>query len=135
MVAGMTTPTADFNLGDALLTVLEIFLLVIWIYVVVVIFIDLFRDPALSGGKKAVWTLFLLFFPFITVFVYLIARGGGMRDRALMHQAEAQQAANSYIREAASSPADDLQKLSDLRAKGVISQEEYDQAKAKVLTG
>jgi ABC-type multidrug transport system fused ATPase/permease subunit len=129
------TTIADYNLGDALLTALGIFVLVLWIWVVIAILIDLFRDPDLSGGKKAFWTLFILFLPFLAVFVYLIARGGGMRDRAIRHQLEAQGAANAYIREVASTtPVDDLAKLNDMKDSGTLSQEEYDRAKAKLLS-
>lgn len=132
----MTIPFADdsFGLGEALLLTLQIFLIVIWIWIFVTIVVDLFRDPDLSGGWKAIWLLFLIVIPFLSAFVYLIARGGGMRDRAIKEQAEYQKAANQYIREVASSPVDDLAKLNELKEKGVLSQEEFDRAKAKALT-
>jgi hypothetical protein len=127
-------PFADFNLGDALLLVLEIFFFVIWIWILITILMDLFRDHALSGWWKAVWVLFLVFIPFLTALVYLIARGGGMRERTIKAQAEAKQHMDSYIREQAnSSPADELHKLNDLKEKGAISSEEFDKAKAKLL--
>ena len=78
--------------------------------------------------------LFLVFIPFLTALVYLIARGGGMRERTIKAQAEAKQHMDSYIREQAhSSPADELHKLNDLKEKGAISSEEFDKAKAKLL--
>ncbi len=127
-------PFADFNLGDALLLVLEIFFFVIWIWILITILMDLFRDHALSGWWKAVWVLFLVFIPFLTALVYLIARGGGMRERTIKAQAEAKHHMDSYIREQAhSSPADELHKLNDLKEKGAISSEEFDKAKAKLL--
>ncbi len=127
-------PFADFNLGDALLLVLEIFFFVIWIWILITILMDLFRDHALSGWWKAVWVLFLVFIPFLTALVYLIARGGGMRERTIKAQAEAKQHMDAYIREQAhSSPADELHKLNDLKEKGAISSEEFDKAKAKLL--
>jgi hypothetical protein len=125
---------ADYGLGEALLTTLAIFFLVIWIWVLITIISDLFRDHELSGGMKAVWLFALLFFPYITAFVYLIARGKGMRERAIRQQAEARQAAETYIREVAgTSPVDELAKLNDLRQQGAISQEEFDRLKAKLV--
>jgi hypothetical protein len=130
----MSPILASYDLGDALLTVLSIFFLVIWIWILITVLIDLFRDHELSGWWKAVWVLFLVFLPVITVLIYLIARGGGMRERAISAQRDAQQQADQYIREVAqTSPADELHKLHDLREKGAISPEEYERLKAKVL--
>jgi len=125
---------AAINLGEAMLLALEIFFFVIWIWILVTILSDLFRDHELSGWAKAAWVLFLVFVPFITALIYLIARGEGMRDRTIKAQAEAKQHMDSYIREQAhSSPADELHKLNDLKEKGAISAEEFDRAKAKLL--
>jgi hypothetical protein len=125
---------ADINLGDALLLALEIFFFVVWVWILITILTDLFRDHEMSGWAKAAWVLFLVFIPFITALVYLIARGEGMRDRAIKAQAEAKQHMDTYIREQAhSSPADELHKLNDLKEKGAISAEEFDRAKAKLL--
>ncbi len=125
---------ANYNLGDALLTVLSIFFVVIWIWILITVLIDLFRDHELSGWWKAVWVFFLVFLPVITVLIYLIARGGGMRDRALAEQQHMQQATDQYIRSVASSSrVDELHKLDELRARGTISQEEFDRLKARVL--
>jgi ABC-type multidrug transport system fused ATPase/permease subunit len=125
---------ADITLGELLLIVLEIFFFVIWIWILITILSDLFRDHELSGWGKAAWVLFLVFIPFLTALVYLIARGSGMRERAIKAQAEAKQHMDSYIREQAhSSPADELHKLNDLKEKGAISAEEFDRAKEKLL--
>ena len=126
---------ATYDLGDALLTTLAIFFFVIWIWILVVILTDLFRDHELNGWAKAAWVLFLVFIPVLTSLIYLIARGHGMRDRAIAEQAEAKKQFDSYVQEqaAAASPADELHKLSDLKDKGAISQEEFDAAKAKLL--
>ena len=128
-------PIADFTLGDALLTVLEIFLFVIYFWILITIFSDLFRDHEMSGWGKAGWVLFIFFVPFLGMLVYLIARGQGMRDRAIKEQADMQRHMDHYVRETASSGSsvDELAKLSDLKDKGAISQEEFDQAKAKLL--
>jgi hypothetical protein len=126
---------ADYNLGDALLTVLSIFFVVIWIWILITVLVDLFRDHELSGWSKAVWVFFLVFVPVVTVLIYLIVRGGGMRERALAERKHAQQATDEYIRSvAASSPADELHKLDGLRERGAISQDEFERMKAKVLT-
>ena len=125
---------ADFNLGDALLTVLEIFLLVAWLWILFTVIGDLFRDHETSGWAKAAWVFFLIFLPFLGVLIYLIARGDGMRERTIKEQADARRHMDAYIRETAgSSPADELHKLSDLRDKGAISDAEFERAKAKLL--
>jgi len=125
---------ADINLGEALLLALEIFFFVIWIWILITILTDLFRDHELSGWAKAAWVLFLVFIPFITALIYLIARGEGMRDRTIKAQADAKQHMDAYIREQAhSSPADELHKLNELKEKGAISAEEFERAKAKLL--
>lgn len=125
---------ADINLGEALLLALEIFFFVIWIWILITILSDLFRDHELSGWAKAAWVLFLVFIPFLTALIYLIARGDGMRERTIKAQAEAKQHMDAYIREQAhASPADELHKLNDLKEKGAISSEEFERAKAKLL--
>ncbi len=127
-------PIADFGLAEALLTVLSIFFVVVWIWILITILSDLFRDQEASGGAKAAWVFFLVFFPFLGGLVYLIARGSGMRDRALAAEAEARQQMDTYIRDkAGSSPADELAKLADLKAQGTISDEEFERMKAKLV--
>ena len=128
-------PFADFSFGEFLLIVAEIFLFVIWIWILIYILSDLFRDHELSGWWKAVWVLFLVFIPFLTALIYLIARGHGMRDRTIKAQAEAKEHFDQYVREQAqaSSPANELHKLSELKEKGALSEAEFEQAKAKLL--
>ena len=128
-------PFADINLGEALLLALEIFFFVIWIWILITILTDLFRDHELSGWWKAVWVIFLVLIPFLTALVYLIARGNGMRDRTIKAQAEAKQHFDAYVRQQAhaGSPADELHKLNELKEKGAISAEEFDRAKARLL--
>ncbi len=128
-------PIAEFDLGDALLTVLEIFFLVIWIWILITIISDLFRDHEQSGWAKAGWVFFLIVVPFLSAFIYLVVRGPGMRERAISEQAEVRRQMDSYIRETASgSPVDELHKLSDLRDKGAISDEEFQRMKAKLVS-
>ena len=127
-------PLADVSFGDLLLTVFEISLFVIWIWILFTIIGDLFRDHDMSGFSKAIWIIFLVFIPYISMIVYLIARGSGMRERALQAQSEAKHHMDSYIQEQAhSSPADELHKLAELKEKGALSPAEFDQAKAKLL--
>ena len=128
---------ADYTLGDALLTVLWIFGFVIFFWLLIIVFGDLFRDHELSGWAKALWVIFVIIFPFLGIFVYLIARGGGMAQRAAAAQARMDQQMRQYVQQAASgtttSTADELTKLSDLREKGAISEEEFQSLKAKAL--
>jgi Short C-terminal domain/Phospholipase_D-nuclease N-terminal len=128
-------PLASINLGELLLLALEIFFFVIWIWILIVILTDLFRDHETSGWAKAVWVLFLVFIPFLTALIYLIARGGGMRDRMIKAQADEKKHLDAYIRQQAhaGSPADELHKLNELKEKGAISSEEFERAKAKLL--
>jgi ABC-type multidrug transport system fused ATPase/permease subunit len=132
----MPTTVADFTLGAALLTVLEIFLFVAWIWVLITVIGDLFSDHDVSGWGKAGWSVLLILVPFLGVFIYLIARGGKMQERALRRQAEAQKQFDAYVRQTAgTSPADELAKLADLKAKGAISETDFERAKEKLLTG
>jgi len=116
-------------------TILEIFLWVIWIWILIWILIDIFRSHDLSGFSKALWFLFVLFIPLVGVLVYLIVRGGKMQERAAQQAQRDDQQFRSYVQEAAgSSTADQLSKLADLRDRGVITAEEFDREKAKILS-
>jgi hypothetical protein len=127
-------PLADVTFGDILLTVFEIFLFVVWIWILFTIISDLFRNHEMSGVKKAVWIVFLVFIPYLTALIYLIIHGTDMRERQLRAQAEAKHQADDYIRAAAHvSPADELHKLHELVEKGALSEAEYDRAKQKLL--
>jgi Short C-terminal domain/Phospholipase_D-nuclease N-terminal len=128
-------PLATISFGEILLVALEIFFFVIWIWILITILSDLFRDHELSGWGKAAWVLFLVFIPFLTALIYLIARGEGMRDRTIKAQADAKKHFDEYVREQAhtTSPADELHKLAELKDKGALSQEEFDRAKSKLL--
>ena len=125
---------AEYTFGQGLLTVLAVFVFVAWIMVLFTILSDLFRDHGLSGWGKAAWILFLIFVPFLAALIYLIARGGGMRERSIAQQQEAKEQFDAYVRQTAGGGADELAKLSDLRDKGAISDEEFQRAKDKLLT-
>jgi type VI protein secretion system component VasK len=125
----------SYPLLGAFWTILEIFLWVLWIWILIWIFIDIFRSRDLSGWAKALWFLFVLFIPLIGVLVYLIARGDSMHERAVHEAQQQDREVRRYVRDAAGSPsaADQLTKLADLRDRGVITAEEFEREKAKVL--
>ncbi len=109
----------------------------VWIWILIWIFIDIFRSRDLSGWAKALWFLFVLFIPLIGVLVYLIVRGDSMHERAVSQARQQDAEIRSYVQQAAAdspaSSADQLAKLADLRDRGVISAEEFEREKAKVL--
>ena len=111
------------------------FLWVIWIWILIWVFIDIFRSHDLSGWAKALWFLFVLFIPLIGVLVYLIVRGGSMHERAQQQARQQDREFRAYVQQAAGSQstADQLTKLADLRDRGVISAEEFEREKAKIL--
>ena len=126
----------NFGNGDVLLWMFEFFLFVIWFWLLLTIFTDLFRDHELSGGAKALWVIFVVVLPFIGILVYLIARGHGMADRAARAQARAQEQMNAQIRAVAgtsSSAADQIAQAKSLLDSGAIDQAEFDKLKAKAL--
>ena len=116
-------------------TILMVFLWVIWFWVLITVIIDIFRSHDLSGWAKALWFVFILFLPLIGVLVYLIARGGKMHERQVRQAQRQEEQLRSYVQEAAGSQssADQLAKLADLRDRGVITAEEFDREKAKIL--
>ncbi|HEX5511302.1 MAG TPA: SHOCT domain-containing protein [Actinomycetales bacterium] len=112
-------------------------LLVAWIWLLIAIVTDIFRDHELSGWGKAGWTLFIIVLPWLGALMYLIVRGRSMNERA-MRQAQAQEAqAREFIRSSVPAPstADEIGKLADLHHRGLISDAEYEQMKASVLAG
>jgi hypothetical protein len=128
---------ATFGTGQVFWSMLWFFLFFIWIWLLIVVFSDIFRSQDLSGWAKALWTILVIFLPYLGVFVYLIARGGKMQGHAVQ-DAQAQDAAfRQYVQSAANSSgtstADEISQLVDLRTKGVITEEEFQQAKAKAL--
>lgn len=130
----MPIPLADISFGELLLVVLQVFFFVIWIWILITILTDLFRDHELSGWAKAGWVLVLVLIPFLTALIYLIVRGTGMRERAIQAEAEAKKHFDQYIRQQAQGgTADELEKLAGLKEKGVLSPEDFERAKAKLL--
>ena len=133
----LAASSSNYPLLNLFWTMLEFFVWVIWIWLLIWVFIDIFRSRDLSGWAKALWFLFVLVIPLIGVLVYLIARGDSMHERAARQVQQEDQEARKYIQQAAaSSPAstaDQLGKLADLRDRGVISDQEFEREKAKVL--
>jgi Short C-terminal domain/Phospholipase_D-nuclease N-terminal len=127
---------AEFGTGQVFWSMLWFFLFFIWIWLLIVVFGDIFRSPDLSGWGKALWSIFIIFLPYLGVFVYLIARGHKMQEHAVQ-QAQAQDAAMRQYVQSVSTPststADELAKLADLRAKGLITDADFEQAKAKLI--
>ena len=128
---------SSYPILDAYLTMLYFFLFIIWIWLLITVFIDIFRSHDMGGGAKALWVIFVIILPFLGVFVYLIARGGKMHERAAAEAAQQQKAFDSYVRQAAGTEGADtasqLSKLADLKAQGVITDAEFEAQKAKVL--
>ncbi len=127
---------AEFGTGQVLWSMIWFFLFFIWIWLLIVVFADIFRSHDLGGFAKFLWILFIIVLPFLGVFIYLIARGHKMSEHAAQ-DAKAQDAAmRQYVQSVASTPsaADELQKAADLKAKGVIDDAEYERLKAKALS-
>jgi ABC-type multidrug transport system fused ATPase/permease subunit len=115
-------------------TMLWFFMFFIWIWLLITVFSDIFRSHDIGGFAKAMWVIFVLILPFLGVFIYLIARGNGMHERAAKLANQQQQEFDSYVKEVAgSSSADQLTKLADLKAQGVITDAEFQAQKAKIL--
>ncbi len=131
----LASSSYSYPLLGAFWTIFEIFLWVIWFWILITVFIDIFRSRDLSGWGKALWFLFVLFIPLIGVLVYLIARGGSMHERAVQQAQQQDEAFRGYVQQAAGSgsSADQLAKLADLRDRGVITAEEFEREKAKIL--
>jgi hypothetical protein len=110
------------------------FMWVIWIWLLITVFIDIFRDKSLNGFSKAVWILFVVILPFLGVLVYLIARGDSMHERQVSQAVKQQQMAEQYIRDVSGGgTADELEKLGKLKAQGILTEEEFAAQKAKLL--
>ncbi|GAA1552150.1 SHOCT domain-containing protein [Dactylosporangium maewongense] len=132
----------DVSFGEVVLSTLWFMLVFAWIWLMVSIITDLFRDPTVSGWGKAAWTVFLIVLPWIGALTYLIARGRSMNERAVQRAQQHEAQFRQYVREAAAetpttprvaSSADELAKLADLRQRGVLTDREYERAKASLL--
>ena len=125
----------DYPLLSVFMSLLWFFLFVLWFWLLITILADIFRSHDLGGFSKTIWVLFVIFLPFLGVFVYLIARGHKMHEHATADVAASDAAFKPYVRDSAgtTSTADQLAKLADLRDRGVLTPEEFEAQKAKIL--
>ena len=127
---------SGFGNGDVLLWMIEFFLFVVWFWILIVIFGDIFRDHEMSGGAKALWIIFVIVVPFLGILIYLIARGSGMSERAAKSAREAQTQYQAQVDStvgSAGNATDQIAKAKELLDAGAISQVEYDHLKSKAL--
>jgi ABC-type multidrug transport system fused ATPase/permease subunit len=133
----MLAASYQYPILDFFLTMLYFFLFVIWIWLLIMVFMDIFRSHDMGGWSKALWAIFVIILPFLGVFVYLIARGGKMHERQAQEAAAQQKAFDQYVQQAAgtsgASTADQLSKLADLKSQGVLTDAEFESQKAKIL--
>jgi hypothetical protein len=125
---------ADYPFLDVLWTMILFFCWVAWIWIVITVFVDLFRRHDISGWGKAAWIVFVIVLPFLGVLVYLIAQHDGMRERTVKQAQDQKQAFDDYVREAAGGPAGEIAKAKELLDQRAITQEEFDALKAKALS-
>jgi ABC-type multidrug transport system fused ATPase/permease subunit len=132
----MLAASYQYPILDFFLTMLYFFLFIIWIWLLITVFVDIFRSHDMGGVAKALWVIFIIILPFLGVFVYLIARGGKMHERAAQQAAEQQKAFDQYVKETAGAGGDtasQLSKLADLKSQGVLTDTEFEAQKAKIL--
>ncbi|MDL9980882.1 SHOCT domain-containing protein [Microbacterium candidum] len=124
------------NIGDIIWIFLWSFVFIAYLMVLFSIIGDLFRDHKLNGWWKALWIIFLIFVPFLTALIYLIARGRGMAERSVKEAVQVQSDTDAYIRQVAGSksPSEEIAHAKELLDAGSITQAEYDQLKAKALS-
>ncbi|MEU9298904.1 SHOCT domain-containing protein [Streptomyces sp. NPDC048269] len=126
----------DYPLLNLFWTMLLIFLWVMWFFLLFKVVSDIFRDHSLSGWGKAGWLVFVILLPYLGVLVYLIARGRSMGERDAKQAKEHEEAFRSYVQKTAAAgggSVEELSRLSALKDKGDITQEEFDRAKARIL--
>ena len=129
----------DYPLLGVFWTMLWFFLWFAWLMLLFRVFADIFRSKDMGGVAKACWSIFVIFVPFLGVLIYVIARGHKMAERDIADAAQSEAAFRSYVQEAAGSgggggTADELAKLADLKAKGVLTDDEFAQQKARLLS-
>ena len=127
----------EFGVGEVLWSIFWFFLFFLWIWLVISVFGDIMRSD-LSGWGTALWTIGIIVLPFLGVFLYLIVNGDDMNRRSADEARAYEEGIQSYIRNVAGhakSPSDELADLAALHNSGAISDREYDQAKAKVISG
>jgi phosphoglycerol transferase MdoB-like AlkP superfamily enzyme len=130
----MSIVATEWGTGQVFWSFLWFFLFFVWIWLLIIVFSDIFRSRDLSGWAKALWVIFVILVPYLGVFVYLIARGHKMGQHAAEDAAAADAATRQYIQQVTTtSPAEELEKLARLREQGVITEDEYQQLKSRAL--
>jgi hypothetical protein len=132
---------SSYPLLDIFWSMLEFFAFFVWIYLIFLIFADIFRSHDMGGLSKALWVIVVIIFPLFGALIYLIVRGGGMHERGVQQAKRQQEAFNAYVRETAgagsaggTSHADEIAKLADLKTKGTLTEEEFQAQKARILS-
>jgi hypothetical protein len=128
---------AEFGTGQVFWSMVWFFLFFIWIWLLFIVFGDIFRSDDLGGWGKALWCIFIIFVPYLGVFVYLVARGRKMQEHSIAAAQAQDRAMRQYVQSVVPAggggAADEIARLADLRDKGVITDAEFEQGKAKVL--
>jgi hypothetical protein len=124
---------SQYPFADAMWTILVFFVWIAWFFLLIRVFMDIFRRHDIGGWGKTGWIIFTLVLPFLGVFVYLIANSHGMADRDMAQMAQAKSDTDAYIQSVAGGGADQIAKAKELLDSGAISQAEFDQLKAKAL--
>jgi hypothetical protein len=126
---------ADYPFLDILWTMLIFFAWIIWFWLLITVFADLFRRHDIGGGMKTLWIIFVILLPFLGVFIYLISQGRGMAERNVKGMQAQQAQLDAHIKTVAGSggAADEIDKAKKLLDSGAITQAEFDAIKAKAL--
>jgi len=135
----LTITPLEFGTGSVFWSMLWFFCFFIWIWLLIMVFSDIFRSHDMSGWAKALWIVFVIVLPYLGVLVYLIARGKEMTQHRIEDAQRMDAAQRQYIQNVAgsggASPADEIARLADLKEKGVIDEAEFQAGKAKALAG
>lgn len=127
---------AEWGAGQVFWSILWFTMFFIWVWLLIMVFSDIFRSHDLGGVAKTIWTIFVIVLPYLGVFVYLIARGHKMGEHAAADAKAADEAQRAYIQSVvtnAGSPTEELAKAAELRDKGLLTEDEFQAMKAKIL--
>jgi Short C-terminal domain/Phospholipase_D-nuclease N-terminal len=124
---------ADYPFLDVFWTIIIFFCWVCWIWIVIIVFVDLFRRHDVGGWGKAGWVVFVIVLPFLGVLIYLIAQHDGMRERSMKEARDQKHAFDQYVRETAGGTAGEIAKAKELLDSGAIDQGEFEQIKRRAL--
>lgn len=126
---------AEWHVGQVFFSLLWFALFVVWIWLLISVFVDIFRSHDMGGFAKALWVIFVVVLPYLGVLVYLIARGGSMHERAIEQAQRYDAQMQQYVQSVATggSTSNELERLAGLRDQGAISEDEFQQLKAKAI--